>query len=101
MGCANHVDDPSGFSRSRRITLSERWAAPSGGGSEMAKGRGASTKRRLAHWILAVLALPSFAWGAFVLGATPANAAALTNLSWTVSNNQVSATGVTYSYSFK
>jgi len=30
-----------------------------------------------------------------------ANAAALTNLSWTVSNNQISATNVTYSYSFK
>ena len=30
-----------------------------------------------------------------------ANAAALTNLSWTVSNNQVSATNVTYSYSFR
>jgi hypothetical protein len=48
-----------------------------------------------------VLAVPSLAWGAFLLGATPANAAALTNLSWTVSNNQVSATNVTYSYSFK
>jgi len=33
-------------------------------------------------------------------GATPANAAALTNVSWAVSNNQVSATNVTYSYSF-
>jgi len=30
-----------------------------------------------------------------------ANAAALTTLSWTVSNNQISATNVTYSYSFK
>src|SRR5256885_224735 len=30
-----------------------------------------------------------------------ANAAALTNLTWSVSNNQVSATNVTYSYSFK
>src|SRR5437879_3225259 len=30
-----------------------------------------------------------------------ANAAALTNVSWTVSNNQISATNVTYSYSFK
>ncbi len=30
-----------------------------------------------------------------------ANAAVLTNLSWTVSNNQISATNVTYSYSFR
>jgi len=30
-----------------------------------------------------------------------ANAAALTNVSWTVSNNQISAPNVTYSYSFK
>jgi hypothetical protein len=35
------------------------------------------------------------------LGAPAAQAAALTNLSWTVTNNQVSATNVTYSYSFK
>jgi hypothetical protein len=56
---------------------------------------------RLLHWFVAILAVPSLACGALVLGATPANAAALTNLSWTVSNNQVSATGVTYSYSFK
>jgi hypothetical protein len=33
--------------------------------------------------------------------ATPAGAAALTNVSWSVSNNQVSATNVTYAYSFK
>jgi len=35
-----------------------------------------------------------------VLQATPASAASLTNVSWSVSNNQVSATGVTYAYSF-
>jgi hypothetical protein len=33
--------------------------------------------------------------------ATPAGAAALTNVGWSVSNNQVSATNVTYSYEFK
>jgi hypothetical protein len=33
--------------------------------------------------------------------ATPAGAAALTNVSWSVSNNQVSAANVTYAYSFK
>jgi hypothetical protein len=35
------------------------------------------------------------------LGAPAAQAAALTNVSWTVTNNQVSATNVTYSYSFR
>ena len=57
--------------------------------------------RRLARWLLAALTLPTIASSALLLGATPASAAALTNLSWTVSNNQVSATNVTYSYSFK
>ena len=33
--------------------------------------------------------------------ATPAGAAALTNVNWSVSNNQVSAANVTYAYSFK
>src|SRR5207245_6783816 len=32
--------------------------------------------------------------------ATPAGAATLTNVSWSVSNNQISATNVTYAYSF-
>src|SRR6266550_2450339 len=36
-----------------------------------------------------------------VLPAPPASAATLTNVSWSVSNNQVSATNVTYAYSFK
>src|SRR5258707_15672587 len=35
------------------------------------------------------------------LTASPANAAALTNMSWTVSNNQVASTNVSYAYSFK
>jgi hypothetical protein len=33
--------------------------------------------------------------------ATPAGAAALTNVTWSVSNNQVSATNVTYTYAFR
>lgn len=66
-----------------------------------ATSRRMSARGRLARWVLPAFAVPSLAWGAFVIGATPANAAALTSLSWTVSNNQVSATGVTYSYSFK
>lgn len=36
----------------------------------------------------------------FALAALPAGAA-LTNMSWTVSNNQISATNTTYAYSFK
>jgi hypothetical protein len=38
--------------------------------------------------------------GFLALSASPASAGTPTNMSWTVSNNQVSATGVTYSYSF-
>src|SRR3954466_3299454 len=49
------------------------------------------------------LALGAVAVGATLLALTalPASAATLTNMSWTVSNNQVSATNVSYSYSFK
>src|SRR5437899_10751117 len=54
-------------------------------------------RRRIAAF-LGVTVLGS---GLFALGAPAADAAALTNLNWSVSNNQVSATGVTYSYSFK
>src|SRR5206468_4752000 len=35
-----------------------------------------------------------------VFGVASASAATLSNISWAVSNNQVGATGVTYSYSF-
>lgn len=35
------------------------------------------------------------------LGSSPALAGTLTTVNWTVTNNQVSATGVTYAYSFK
>ena len=38
---------------------------------------------------------------ALALTALPAGAAALTNMSWTVSNNQVAATNVSYAYSFQ
>lgn len=52
---------------------------------------------------LALLAVGAVVAGSCVLALFVANAraAALTNMSWTVSNNQVSATGVSYSYSFK
>jgi hypothetical protein len=49
----------------------------------------------------AVLGVVALASGISVLMAPAANAAALTNATWSVSNNQVSATPVTYSYSFK
>jgi hypothetical protein len=52
--------------------------------------------------------LTRLALGAAVIGASalaltamPAAASTLTNMSWTVSNNQVSATNVSYAYSFK
>jgi len=49
------------------------------------------------------LALGAVATGAtmLVLTALPAGAATLTNMSWSVSNNQVSAANTSYSYSFK
>ena len=50
---------------------------------------------RLALFALALLASSLSFW------TTPASAATLTNISWSVSNNQVSATSVTYTYSFR
>ena len=50
---------------------------------------------------LAILLVVVFVTGFFALEAPPAGAAALTNVTWSVSNNQVGATGVTYTYSFK
>ncbi len=52
--------------------------------------------RRAGFLLLAALA----AVGAFAFSAAPANAAALTKMSWSVSNNQVGATNVKYSYAF-
>ncbi len=49
----------------------------------------------------ALLLAVTLAAAVSVLGAPAASAAALTNVSWTVSNNQVSRTGVTYSYAFR
>jgi hypothetical protein len=59
--------------------------------------RAMSACRRHGRAVLVVLAM----MGGLVALPGTANAAALTNLSWTVSNNQVSATNVTYSYSFR
>ena len=64
----------------------------------MANRAGMRPRKRLTR-----LALGAAAIGAalLVLAALPAGAATLTNLSWTVSNNQVSAASTSYSYSFK
>jgi hypothetical protein len=55
-------------------------------------------KLRAALFAAAIVCAPLVA---SVYQATPAGAAALTNVSWSASNNQVSATNVTYAYSFK
>ena len=61
----------------------------------MANRAGMRPRKRLTR-----LALGAAALGAalLVLAALPAGAATLTNLSWTVSNNQVSAASTSYSY---
>jgi hypothetical protein len=64
-------------------------------------GRG-DPERGRRGWLLPLLAAVAVLTSFFLaLSTTPASAAALTNISWSVSNNQVGATGVTYSYSFK
>src|SRR5437762_3707961 len=69
--------------------------------SEGPGGEGAIRARRgRPGWRLALIVFALLASG-LLLSTRPANAAALTSVSWTVSNNQVNATGVTYSYSFK
>lgn len=65
----------------------------------MTLARDASTPDRPRR-ALSVLVFLAVLTGLFFVPVA-ANAAALTNLSWSVSNNQVSATNVTYSYSFK
>lgn len=63
----------------------------------MPNHRGMRWNSRLRAGAVASLALAAcvLAWTA-----APAKAATLTNISWSVTNNQVSATGVTYSYNF-
>jgi len=51
--------------------------------------------------IRALTMVVAIAGSMLAFGTQAAQAAALTNVSWTVTNNQVSATNVTYSYSFK
>ncbi len=52
------------------------------------------------RWLTSLLALLVVAASAAALTATTASAATLTKMSWSVSNNQVGAAGVTYAYSF-
>lgn len=59
---------------------------------------GMRPRKRLAWLALGAVVAGSCALALFVANA---RAAALTNMSWSVSNNQVSATNVSYSYSFK
>src|ERR1700730_18212495 len=92
-------------SRRRRGNLSKRAGTralePKDGnemqGAGAVLGRSAAARRRYG----AGLAVAVVAWTVLVWSVAPAHAAALTNLNWSVSNNQVSATAVTYSYSFK
>ena len=56
---------------------------------------------RRSRWRAPVLTTAVVAASFFAFTASPAGAATLTNMTWSVSNNQVGATAVTYSYSFK
>jgi hypothetical protein len=58
-----------------------------------------STTLRHTRLRLALAAIAALCAGAFAF-ASPAAAGTPTNMAWSVSNNQVSATGVTYNYSF-
>src|SRR5712664_3764002 len=66
-------------------------------GASSAAPRGGSGACLRRGWWLVVLAVV----GLCVLPAGQANAAALTTVNWSVSNNQINATAVTYAYSFK
>jgi hypothetical protein len=54
-----------------------------------------------ARWWSGLLACVAMAASLVVLNTSPASAAALTNINWAVSSNQISAANVTYTYSFK
>ena len=56
---------------------------------------------RRSRWRAPLLTTAVVAASFFAFMAAPASAATLTNMTWSVSNNQVGATAVTYSYSFK
>lgn len=71
------------------------WEHMHSAGEGVRRPFGARRRRTAALLGATVLAWTLFVWS------TPAHAAALTSVNWSVSNNQVSATNVTYSYSFK
>lgn len=53
------------------------------------------------RWRASLLVAAAIVASFLAFSASPARAGTPTNMSWTVSNNQVGATGVSYSYSFK
>jgi hypothetical protein len=57
-------------------------------------------ERHRPRWRLALFAIVALVSSFLVFSAAPASAGTLTNASWTVSNNQIGATSVTYGYSF-
>jgi hypothetical protein len=57
--------------------------------------------RPVRHRVLVVLTIVAVVSSVLVFSAPRAQAAALTNVNWSVSNNQAGATSVNYSYSFK
>ena len=73
-----------------------------GNGSKViGQGMAGSDKPRcLSRGRLSLLVVGLLTSSLLVLSATPASAATPTNMSWTVSNNQISSTNVIYTYSF-
>jgi hypothetical protein len=57
-------------------------------------------KGHRARWRLALSTIVALVGSYLALSAGPASAGTLTNASWTVSSNQIGATGVSYGYSF-
>jgi len=60
-------------------------------------GRSGRSSRRMVAPLAALVLVGAL----LVVGSAPAGAATLTNVSWSVSNNQIGATNVSYTYSFK
>ena len=60
-----------------------------------------TTARVRGRWRVALLSLVTLFGGLSVVMAPSAQAAALTNVNWSVSNNQATATAVNYSFSFR
>ena len=81
-----------------RTSLSgEDWVGDIAAELPLRRPRVRMTRRALVAALATVTAIA----GSIAVDLSPAGAAALTNVTWSVSNNQVSATSVNYSYSFK